>query len=58
MIRLIIGIIAIPIILAKYYDWIVKKEKLEFKTIILLLIATLAVAQVMYERFFASSADN
>ena len=58
MIRLIIGIIAIPIILSKYYDWIVKKEKLDFKTIMLLLLATLAVAQVMYERFISSPLDN
>ena len=58
MFRLIIAIIAVPIILLKYYDWIIKKDKLDFKTILLLLLATIVMIQVIYEKLFPGGVEK
>ncbi|MFZ1533500.1 MAG: hypothetical protein WAT14_04995 [Chitinophagaceae bacterium] len=55
MFRLIIAIIAIPALLAKYYSWIVKKEKLDYKSVVILLFATVVAALMIYEWFFPNS---
>jgi hypothetical protein len=48
MFRLIIAIIAIPIILAKSYDWITKKEPVDFKTFLLVILAAVTAVDILY----------
>ena len=57
MFRLILSIIAIPVLLSKYYDWFVKKEKPDFKTVLLVLLATVTVISFILEKYFPEIAE-
>ena len=52
MFSLIFAILLTPVLLVKYYELIKYKEKLDFKNLLYLILASLAVIAIFLEKLF------